>query len=104
LKPSADAADSAGNPESYAISLRDGLCETTRIDSASRSMTSDPRPFPLHDAKPPSLEVLRAKLDAAIVAEAWEAVTAIRERIVQIEQACPVAVPSLRHASLRGER
>jgi hypothetical protein len=35
----------------------------------------------------PSLETLRAKLDAAIVAEQWEAVKAIRARIVEIERA-----------------
>jgi hypothetical protein len=34
----------------------------------------------------PSVETLRAKLDAAIVAEAWDAVEAIRERIVQAER------------------
>jgi hypothetical protein len=35
----------------------------------------------------PSVEVLRRKLDAAIVAEAWDAVKAIRERIVEVERA-----------------
>jgi hypothetical protein len=35
----------------------------------------------------PSLDVLRAKLDAAIVAEAWPAVTAIASRIREIEHA-----------------
>jgi hypothetical protein len=33
-----------------------------------------------------TVEVLRQKLDAAIVAEAWDAVKAIRERIVQVER------------------
>jgi hypothetical protein len=36
-------------------------------------------------ASPPSVEVLRAKLDAAIVAEAWEAAPVIRRRIVEAE-------------------
>jgi hypothetical protein len=33
-----------------------------------------------------TLEVLRRKLDAAILAEAWEAVKAIRERIIEVER------------------
>jgi hypothetical protein len=49
-------------------------------------VASDSRSFALGDAKPPSIETLRAKLDAAIVAEAWEAVKAIRERIVEVER------------------
>jgi hypothetical protein len=32
------------------------------------------------------VDLLRRKLDAAIVAEAWDAVKAIRERIVQAER------------------
>jgi hypothetical protein len=35
----------------------------------------------------PSVETLRRKLDAAIVAEAWDAVKAIRDRIVEAERA-----------------
>ena len=38
-----------------------------------------------------TVEVLRRKLDAAILPEAWDAVGAIRERIVAVE-----------HAALRG--
>jgi hypothetical protein len=37
-------------------------------------------------AAPLTLDVLRAKLDRAIVAEAWDAVKAIRERIVALER------------------
>jgi hypothetical protein len=37
-------------------------------------------------AKPPTFAELRRKLDAAIMAEQWEAVKAIRERIVQAER------------------
>jgi hypothetical protein len=33
------------------------------------------------------VETLRAKLDAAIVAERWDAVAAIRARIVEVERA-----------------
>jgi hypothetical protein len=46
-----------------------------------RSRPSDgPQPEPL------TFDVLRRKLDAAIVAEAWDAVKAIRERIVEVER------------------
>lgn len=55
-----------------------------------------PRKTPESRAKPtaqaernvatPSVETLRAKLDAAIVAEAWDAVKAIRERIIEVER------------------
>jgi hypothetical protein len=34
----------------------------------------------------PDVVTLRRKLDAAIVAEAWDAVKAIRERIAQVER------------------
>jgi hypothetical protein len=34
-----------------------------------------------------TLDVLRAKLDAAILAEAWDAVKAIGERIREVERA-----------------
>jgi hypothetical protein len=38
-------------------------------------------------ASAPTSEELRRKLDAAILAEAWDAVKAIRERIVEIDRA-----------------
>jgi hypothetical protein len=43
----------------------------------------------LSSSAPPALtlDVLRAKLDAAILAEAWDAVRVIRDRIVEIERA-----------------
>lgn len=45
------------------------------------------RPEPKPEASErPSVAVLRAKLDAAIVAEAWHAVKAIRERIAEAER------------------
>jgi hypothetical protein len=44
------------------------------------------RPVVKPNAEPPTLEVLRRKLDAAIVAEAWDAVKAIRERIIEEER------------------
>jgi hypothetical protein len=34
----------------------------------------------------PWLDVLRRQLDAAIIAEAWDAVKAIRDRIAQVER------------------
>lgn len=40
-----------------------------------------------HGQSPISLEMLRSKLDAAIVAERWDAVAAIRARIVEVERA-----------------
>lgn len=38
------------------------------------------------DAPALTLDVLRRKLDAAIVAEAWEAVKAIRQRMLEVER------------------
>jgi hypothetical protein len=40
----------------------------------------------IRNPEPLTVEVLRRKLDAAIVAEAWDAVKAIRERIVEAER------------------
>ncbi len=45
---------------------------------------SPPRPAAASEI---SLDVLRQKLDAAIVAEAWDAVKAIRERMTEVERA-----------------
>jgi hypothetical protein len=39
---------------------------------------------PPHRSERVTVEVLRAKLDAAILAEAWDAVKAIRERMVAL--------------------
>jgi hypothetical protein len=39
-----------------------------------------------HNVGKPSVETLRAKLDAAIVAERWDAVAAIRTRITEVER------------------
>jgi len=36
--------------------------------------------------EPLTVEVLRRKLDAAIVAEAWDAVKAVRERLIEAER------------------
>jgi hypothetical protein len=65
-------------------------------DHASDEATESPQlstvrdePRPLETAgraEPLTLDLLRRKLDAAIVAEAWEAVRAIRERIVEVER------------------
>jgi hypothetical protein len=53
------------------------------------------------------LDVLRRKLDAAIVAEAWDAVKAIRERIVEVEReeaARDGKLISIATARAKGER
>jgi len=47
---------------------------------------AESRPVVKPMAEPPSVEVLRRKMDAAIVAEAWDAVKAIRERIIEEER------------------
>jgi hypothetical protein len=44
----------------------------------------------------PSLETFRQKLDAEIVAEAWEAVKAIRASIVEVEREAKGNVIALR--------
>jgi hypothetical protein len=53
--------------------------------------------------EPLTVVVLRRKLDAAIVAEAWDAVKAIRERIVEVERAGVVDL-EVERARLRGPR
>jgi protein-arginine kinase activator protein McsA len=47
-------------------------------------------------AATPSVETLRAKMDAAIVAEEWEAVKAIRQRIVEVEREAAGNVVAIR--------
>jgi hypothetical protein len=54
------------------------------------------------DHVPPTLDVLRRKLDAAIVAEAWDAVKAIRERIVEVERRAVIDLEA--EARRRGRR
>jgi hypothetical protein len=49
----------------------------------------------LPNAEPITIEILRSKLDRAIVAERWEAVKTIRERIAQIERAAATNVIDL---------
>jgi hypothetical protein len=44
------------------------------------------RGLALPNAEPPSVETLRGKLDAAIVSEEWAAVSAVHERLVQMER------------------
>jgi hypothetical protein len=82
----------------YAEDLKEPLDEGTFVDrqDSSRSESSSPRDDQGRSISPPrsaaalepiTLEVLRQKLDAAILAEAWEAVKAIRERMVDVERA-----------------
>jgi hypothetical protein len=91
LKLTEDAPEEAVIPDTSEHRPDTGDRESTRpasphpdkpehVDASSRRSASA-------GAKPITSEVLRAKLDAAIVAEAWEAVKAIRERIVEIERA-----------------
>ena len=44
-------------------------------------------------ASPVTVDVLRAKLDAAILAEEWSAVKAIRERMIEVEREASNVVP-----------
>ena len=44
-----------------------------------------PRPVAMPNAEP-SIDVLRRKLDSAILAERWDAVRVIRDRIVEVER------------------
>jgi hypothetical protein len=48
-----------------------------------------------------TVDVLRRKLDAAIVAEQWDAVRAIRERIVEVEREAAGNVRSIESARHR---
>jgi hypothetical protein len=61
---------------------------------------ADPQPKPSEPTAPandsPSLETLRTKLDAAIVAERWDAVAAIRARIVELERASVIDLAAVR--------
>jgi hypothetical protein len=59
-------------------------CETSRAQNASPTGQGL---FEASVAQPPNIETLRRKLDAAILAEAWDAVNAIRARMVEIERA-----------------
>jgi hypothetical protein len=65
--------------------------------------TSEP-PASAPRTEPLTLAVLRAKLDAAIVAEAWEAVKTIRERIVQAERSAAGNVVDMGARRRAGER
>jgi hypothetical protein len=46
-----------------------------------------------------TIEVLRQKLDRAIVAEAWDAVKAIRERMIEVERDAAGNVVSIRRGA-----
>ncbi len=58
---------------------------------------------PSREAGPPALDVLRAKLDAAIVAEAWDAVRVIHARIAELERAAVVDLGAERDRRKRHE-
>ena len=68
---------------------RDLACFPVHQDDSSRNVTRDSADTSAQAPTTRSLtvEVLRAKLDAAIVAEAWDAVSVIAERLREIERA-----------------
>lgn len=62
-----------------------GPLPVTPNPSDARSRT-EARTNAIDPSPPLTVDVLRRKLDAAIVAEAWDAVKAIRERMVEVER------------------
>jgi len=68
----------------------------------SGTLAGDARTGPPQNAEPLTVAVLRRKLDAAIVAEAWDAVKAIQQRIVVLEREAAGNVVALDAA--RGKR
>lgn len=68
----------------------------SRNESSSGPSAEGPRPSEPAEAKPLTLEVFRRKLDAAIVAEQWDAVKAIRQRMIEVERAEAANVIPLR--------
>jgi hypothetical protein len=80
-----DAEDSAGSPTSPG----GAGAEPPRPSPGSGGTSADPV---VPNAEPLSIEVLRRKLDAAIDAEEWPAVSVIRERIRELETANVVSL------------
>lgn len=85
----------------------DVATESTRLETTPDrpDEQTGPTTMPLatsRGAEPPTVEVLRAKLDAAIVAEAWDAVKVIRERMKQVERAGVVDLAAERARRERG--
>ncbi len=76
--------------------------EPERRAPAPPTGRSQPLPPVPHNAEPLTVAVLWRKLDAAIVAEAWDAVKAIQQRIVALERGAAGNVVDL--AAERGKR
>jgi hypothetical protein len=75
--------------------------QPSRLDDGS---PGDSRPLARPNAEPISLDVLRAKLDAATAAEAWGAVESIQRRIDEAERSNVVDLETerVRRAGLAG--
>jgi hypothetical protein len=84
---------SAGSPEKQGASA---------IDSVSKVETAPTNSRPGEPETALTIDVLRRKLDAAIVAEAWEAVKAIRERMIEVERAAAGNVIAIESHTRRG--
>jgi hypothetical protein len=80
----------------------------SEVDAEPVTATSAPAVAPqvnaMPNAEPITIEVLRAKLDRAIIAEEWEAVKAIRERIGEVERVPAGNVLNLAEERLRRGR
>jgi len=85
----------AGDAPSESAAHRENRhIDDPRRDEKQRKNTSVVRSLPFQ----PSLDDLRTKLDAAIVAERWDAVAAIRARIVEVEREGVVDLGEARRA------
>jgi hypothetical protein len=83
------AAEPPPSPENSArFAIGDGgvALERTRPEGHPRPLASVPLPAASQNAEPLTVALLWRKLDAAIVAEAWDAVKAIQQRIVALER------------------
>jgi hypothetical protein len=82
----------------------DRASEAGGIPTASRRVADRPGHVATSPgSEPPQLtvDVLRQKLDTAILAEAWDAVKVIRERLVEAERAAAGNVVAIRVAAGR---
>ena len=77
----------------HAASSGNSEGSSSKSQADERETTGAPEPMPGSSipnapthAEPITIETLRRKLDAAIVAEAWEAVKAIRQRMIEVER------------------
>ena len=68
----------------------------SRTASSSKGVAGDLPDLGGRNPEPLTIEVLRVKLDAAIDAEAWPAVKAIRERMAEVEHEAALSNPKVR--------